>query len=352
MELNHKVKAMASSATLALSALAREMRLAGKDVIDLGAGEPDIPSSAYICEAGIKAIQEGFTKYPPVDGFPELKEAIFQKTCEDIGGLPEDFQVIVGTGAKQILFNALMATLNAGDEVIIPAPYWVSYPSMVGATDGTAVIVHPSDKRALKLSATDLERHITGRTKWLIFNSPANPTGLAYTEAELKAIGAVLKETPHVWILCDDIYKDLCYEEIPHLAAVCPFLKERLLIVDGVSKAFAMTGWRIGFGLGPSKVIGAIKKLQGQQTSGACSVAQKTALAALRGRKKWFPEMRAMFQERRDFLDAGLQKLGLSCPKPSGAFYLYADCRKFLGLKTPQGKRLNTDADVSEALLS
>ena len=342
------------SATIAVSQKARELKAQGRDVIGLGAGEPDFDTPDNIKKAAIDAINRGETKYTPVSGIPELRKAIAAKFKRE-NGLDYDWQqTIVGTGGKQILFNAFMATLNAGDEVIIPAPYWVSYPEMVAICGGTPVFVSTTIENGFKLAAADLEAAITPKTKWLMFNSPSNPSGAAYTEAELKALTEVLMRHPHVWILSDDMYEHLTYGDFVFTtpAQIEPALYDRTLTMNGVSKAYAMTGWRIGYAAGPLELIKAMDMIQGQQTSGACSIAQWAALEALNGTQDFIPKNKEIFRGRRDLVVSMLdQAKGIKCPVPEGAFYVYPSCAELIGKTAPSGKVIETDEDFVSELL-
>ncbi|URQ75513.1 MAG: pyridoxal phosphate-dependent aminotransferase [Candidatus Ochrobactrum gambitense] len=342
------------SATIAVSQKARELKAKGKDVIGLGAGEPDFDTPDNIKQAAIDAINRGETKYTPVAGIPELRKAIVAKFKRENGLDYTPEQVIVGTGGKQILFNAFMATLNPGDEVIVPAPFWVSYPEMVAINGGTPVFINTKIEDNFKLTAADLEKAITPKTKWLIFNSPSNPTGAAYTEAELKALTDVLVRHPQVWILTDDMYEHLVYGDFVFTtpAQVEPSLYERTLTMNGVSKAYAMTGWRIGYAAGPLQLIKAMDMVQGQQTSGACSIAQWAAVEALNGTQDFIPKNKEIFQARRDLVVSMLnQAKGIQCPTPEGAFYVYPSCAGLIGKKTEAGKVIETDEDFVTELL-
>ncbi len=342
------------SATIAVSQKARELKAKGKDVIGLGAGEPDFDTPTNIKQAAIDAINRGETKYTPVAGIPELRQAIVAKFNRENGLDYKPEQVIVGTGGKQILFNAFMATLNPGDEVIVPAPYWVSYPEMVAINGGNPVFINTKIEDNFKLTAADLEKAITPKTKWLIFNSPSNPTGAAYTEAELKALTDVLVRHPHVWILTDDMYEHLVYGDFVFTtpAQVEPSLYDRTLTMNGVSKAYAMTGWRIGYAAGPLQLIKAMDMVQGQQTSGACSIAQWAAVEALNGTQDFIPENKKIFQARRDLVVSMLnQAKGIKCPTPEGAFYVYPSCADLIGKKTEAGKVIESDEDFVTELL-
>jgi aspartate aminotransferase len=342
------------SATIAVSQKARELKAAGRDVIGLGAGEPDFDTPDNIKEAAIDAIKRGETKYTPVAGIPPLREAIAKKFKRENGLDYDPSQVIVGTGGKQILFNALMATLNEGDEVIIPAPFWVSYPEMVAICGGTSVPIATSIESKFKLSAEALEAAITPKTKWLIFNSPSNPSGGAYSHDELKALTDVLMRHPHVWVLTDDMYEHLVYDDFKFVtpAEVEPKLYDRTLTMNGVSKAYAMTGWRIGYAAGPIELIKAMDMIQGQQTSGACSIAQWAAVEALNGPQDFIETNKTLFKGRRDLVVSMLnQAAGIECPSPEGAFYVYPSCAALIGKTAPSGKVIETDADFVTELL-
>ena len=343
------------SATIALTQAARELKATGKDVISLSVGEPDFDTPQNIKDAAIAAIARGETKYTPVAGIPQLREAICAKFKRENGLDYKPSQTIVGTGGKQILFNAFMATLNKGDEVIIPAPYWVSYPEMVALCGGTPVPVLTSIENSYKLQAAELEKAITPKTKWLVFNSPSNPTGGAYTHAELKALTDVLVKHPHVWILTDDMYEHLTFGDFVFTtpAQVEPKLYDRTLTMNGVSKAYAMTGWRIGYAAGPEHLIKAMDMVQGQQTSGACSIAQWAAVEALNGPQDFIKDSKKVFQERRDLVVSMLnQARGLKCPTPEGAFYVYPSCAELIGKTAPSGKVIATDEDFVVELLN
>ena len=342
------------SPTIAVSTLAAELKAAGKDVIGLGAGEPDFNTPANICEAAKAAIDAGKTKYTAPDGIIELKQAICDKFQRDNGLSYSPKQVSVGTGGKQILYNALMATLNPGDEVVIPAPYWVSYPDMVLLAGGEPVIAMATAENDYKLTAEALEAAITPKTKWLIFNSPSNPTGAGYTRAELKALTDVLMRHPHVWVMTDDMYEHLVYDgfEFVTPAEVEPGLFDRTLTCNGVSKAYAMTGWRIGYAAGPEALIAAMRKIQSQSTSNPCSISQWAAVEALNGTQDYIATNNAVFKRRRDMVVEMLNKAdGITCPTPEGAFYVYPSIAGCIGKTTPGGKRIETDEDFATALL-
>jgi aspartate aminotransferase len=344
------------SATIAVSQKARELKAKGRDIISLGAGEPDFDTPDNIKDAAIAAIKRGETKYTAVAGIIELREAIAKKFKRENNLDYTANQVIVGTGGKQILFNALMATLNPGDEVVIPAPYWVSYPEMVAICGGTPVFVSTTIENKFKLQASDLEKAITPKTKWLIFNSPSNPSGAAYTREELRAITDVLVKHPHVWVLTDDMYEHLTFDDFKFTtpAEVEPSLYNRTLTMNGVSKAYAMTGWRIGYAAGPIELIKAMDMIQGQQTSGTNSIAQWAAVEALNGPQDFIAKNKKIFQGRRDLVVSMLnQAKGINCPVPEGAFYVYPSCAGLIGKTAPSGKVIETDEDfVSELLES
>ncbi len=342
------------SPTIAVTSKAAELRAAGRDVIGLGAGEPDFDTPDNIKEAAIRAIREGKTKYTAVDGTPELKAAIVAKFARENGLEYTPQQITVGTGGKQVLYNALMATLNPGDEVLIPTPYWVSYPDMTLLAGGTPVFVPGEEIKGFKITPEALEAAITPRTKWLILNSPSNPSGAAYTADELRALGEVLLRHPHVWVMTDDMYEHLVFDgfEFATIAAVVPDLYERTLTVNGVSKAYAMTGWRIGYAAGAVELIRAMAKIQSQSTSNPCSISQAAAVEALNGPQDFLAERAAAFQSRRDLVVSMLnQAEGLSCLRPEGAFYVYPSCAGLIGRSTPEGKTIETDLDFVTYLL-
>ena len=341
------------SATIAVTNKARELKASGRDVIGLGAGEPDFDTPENIKTAAVIAIREGKTKYTAVDGIPELKQAISAKFKRENGLDYDVSQITVGTGGKQVLYNALMATLNPGDEVIVPTPYWVSYPDMVLLAGGEPVIVD-ADQTTFKVAPEAIEAAITPKTKWIIFNSPSNPSGAAYTRDELKAIADVLKRHPHVWVMTDDMYEHLVYDdfEFTTLAQVEPALYDRTLTVNGVSKAYAMTGWRIGYAAGPMELIKAMDMIQSQQTSGACSIAQWASVEALNGPQDFIQTNKTIFQNRRDLVVSMLNQAdGLNCPTPEGAFYVYPSCAALIGKTAPSGKVIANDQDFVTELL-
>jgi aspartate aminotransferase len=343
------------SATIAITQMARELKAKGRDVISLSVGEPDFDTPDNVKEAGIAAIRRGETKYPPVSGIQPLREAIAAKFKRENNLDYKASQTIVGTGGKQVLFNAFMATLNPGDEVIIPAPYWVSYPEMVLLCGGTPVPAMTSISNGFKLTPEALDAAITPKTKWFLFNSPSNPSGAAYTRSELKALTDVLLRHPHVWVLTDDMYEHLVFGDFVFTtpAEVEPGLYDRTLTMNGVSKAYAMTGWRIGYAAGPEHLIKAMDMVQGQQTSGASTISQWAAVEALNGPQDFIPFARKAFEERRDLVVSMLnQASGLTCPKPEGAFYVYPSCAELIGKTAPSGKVIGSDEDFVMELLA
>jgi len=342
------------SPTIAMTGRVLELKAQGVDVIGLSAGEPDFDTPDFVKEAAIEAIRAGKTKYTNVDGTAELKSAIVNKFKRDNELSYENSQISVNVGGKHTLFNALVATVEAGDEVIIPAPYWVSYPDIVQYCGGTPVIVAAGAAQNYKIQPEQLEAAITPRTKWLILNSPSNPTGAAYTAAELKALGEVLLRHPHVWVMADDMYEHIVYGDFKFttIAQVVPELYERTLTVNGCSKAYAMTGWRIGFAGGPAQLIKAMAKLQSQSTSNPCSIAQAAATAALNGPQDFLAERNAAFEKRRDLVCSMLNQInGMHCPRPEGAFYVYPDVSGLIGKQTPQGKVIGSDAELIDYFL-
>jgi aspartate aminotransferase len=343
------------SATISISNKAMALKAEGRDIIGLSAGEPDFDTPGNIKEAAIAAIRKGYTKYTNVDGIPELKKAIAAKFKRENGLDYKVSQVSVGTGGKQILFNALLATVNPGDEVIIPAPYWVSYPDIVMLAGGKPVFVETTIEHGFKLRPEALERAITPKTKWFVFNSPSNPSGAAYSKAELKKMTDILIQHPHVWVLTDDMYEHLVYDDFLFTtpAQVEPGLYERTLTMNGVSKAYCMTGWRIGYGAGPETLIKAMSKLQSQSTSNPSSIAQWAAVEALDGPQDFIPANNKVFKERRDLVVSMLnQTKGLSCPTPEGAFYVYPSCKGAIGKTAPSGNVIKTDEDFVTELLA
>jgi aspartate aminotransferase len=342
------------SPTIAVTTKAAELKAAGRDIIALGAGEPDFDTPQNIKDAAIKAINEGKTKYTAVDGIPELKKAICAKFKRENGLSYEPSQVTVGTGGKQVLYNALMATLNPGDEVIIPAPYWVSYPDMVLLAGGEPVVIEGAMDKGYKISAAQLEAAITPKTKWFLFNSPSNPTGAGYSWDELKALTDVLMRHPHVWVISDDMYEHLVFDDFTFCtpAQVEPGLYDRTLTVNGVSKAYAMTGWRIGYAAGPVPLIKAMGKIQSQSTSNPSSISQWAAVEALNGVQDYIESNKALFQRRRDLVVSMLnQAKGVKCPRPEGAFYVYPDISACIGKTSAAGSLIDNDEAFATALL-
>ena len=337
------------SATLAMTGRVNELKHAGIDVIGLSAGEPDFDTPDFVKDAAIAAIRAGQTKYTTVDGTAELKEAIAAKFRRDNGLDYALAQVSVNSGGKHTLFNALVATIDFGDEVVIPAPYWVSYPDIVNFAGGTPVFVAAGAAQNYKITPEQLDAAITPKTKWVLLNSPSNPTGAAYSAAELKALGEVLLRHPHVYVLTDDMYEHVWYAETPFatIAQVCPDLYDRTLTVNGCSKAYAMTGWRIGYAGGPAWLIKAMSALQSQSTSNPCSISQAAAVAALNGPQDFLEERNVAFKRRRDMVVAMLNDApGLACPLPEGAFYVYPDASGVIGKTTPKGVKIATDEDL------
>ena len=351
--VSNNLKKIKPSPTLAVTQKARELKAAGKNVIGLGAGEPDFDTPDNIKKAAIAAINAGDTKYTAVDGTPKLKKAIIEKFKRENGLSFENNQISVGAGGKQIIYNAMMATLNPNDEVIIPAPYWVSYPDIVLLAGGKPVIVECSEKENFKISPKKLENAITEKTKWLILNSPSNPTGSCYTESEINSLANILNKQKHVHILSDDIYEHIIYENFKFFTiAQIKELKDRTLTMNGVSKSYAMTGWRIGYAGGPKDLIKAMAKIQSQSTTNPSSVSQAAAVEALNGKQDFIVERLKSFQQRRDFILNELKSIkGISCLKPEGAFYVFPSCSNLLGKKDPNGKFLKTDNDFVESLL-
>lgn len=342
------------SPTIAVTTMAQELKAAGRDVIGLGAGEPDFDTPENIKQAGIAAINAGKTKYTAPDGIVELKQAICDKLKRDNALDYTTAQISVGTGGKQILYNALMATLNPGDEVVIPAPYWVSYPDMVLLAGGEPVVAQATMETDFKLTPEQLEAAITPKTKWFIFNSPSNPTGAAYTHDELKALTDVLLRHPHVWVMTDDMYEHLTYDGFKFCtpAEIEPKLYDRTLTCNGVSKAYAMTGWRIGYAAGPQPLIAAMRKIQSQSTSNPCTISQWAAVEALNGPQDFIDTNNAMFKRRRDLVVDMLNAAeGITCPTPEGAFYVYPSVAPLIGKTTPNGTLIKDDETFATALL-
>ena len=352
--ISDRVKSIKPSPTIAVTSKARELKAQGKDVIGLGAGEPDFDTPQHIKNAAIKAIEQGKTKYTAVDGIPELKEVIAKKFLRDNYIKYDISQISVGTGGKQILYNALQATINKGDEVIIPAPYWVSYPDMVILAEGVPKFVETKAENEFKLTAKLLERAITEKTKWLILNSPSNPTGSCYNKSEFQELAVVLEKHKNINILSDDIYEKILYDGFKFctIAEVCPSLKNRTLTVNGVSKAYSMTGWRIGYAAGSEEIIRAMAKIQSQSTSNPTSISQYAALEALSSPEDFIKENNALFLKRRNLILQLLKEAnGLKCNVPNGAFYIFPSCKGLLGRKTATGKVINNCSDFCEFLL-
>ena len=347
--VSNSLKRIKPSPTIAVTSKAREMRAAGKDVIGLGAGEPDFDTPDNIKDAAIEAIKRGETKYTAVDGTPKLKKAIQGKFTRENNLSYELDQISVGTGGKQVLYNVFMATLNPGDEVIIPAPYWVSYPDMVLLAGGKPKIVKCSEKNEFKITPDELKKAIGKKTKWLIINSPSNPTGSCYTRNEIEELSKILIKNKNVYILSDDIYEHITYDDFKFFTiAQIKALKDRTLTMNGVSKSYSMTGWRIGYGAGPKDIIKAVAKIQSQSTTNPSSISQAAAVEALNGTQDFIKTRSDSFKERRDYVVESLNSInGLSCLKPSGAFYVFPNCKKLLGKKT----KLKTDKEFVEKLL-
>ncbi|CUH53344.1 pyridoxal phosphate-dependent aminotransferase [Shimia marina] len=352
--LSNTLSRVKPSPTIAMTAKTAELKAAGRDVIGLSAGEPDFDTPQNIKDAAVAAIAAGKTKYTAPDGIPELKQAICAKLKRDNGLEYVPAQISVGTGGKQTLYNALMATLNEGDEVVIPAPYWVSYPDMVLLAGGTPVIAETSLQTNFKLTADQLEAALTPKTKWFIFNSPSNPTGTGYSREELKQLTDVLMRHPHVWIMTDDMYEHLAYDgfEFCTPAEIEPRLYERTLTCNGVSKAYSMTGWRIGYAAGPVELIAAMRKVQSQSTSNPCSISQWAAVEALNGTQDFLAPNNETFKRRRNLVVDMLGAIdGISCPTPEGAFYVYPSIAGLIGKKTPKGTVIDSDEAFANALL-
>ena len=347
--VSNSLKRIKPSPTMAVTSKAREMRAAGKDIIGLGAGEPDFDTPDNIKEAAIEAIRKGDTKYTAVDGTPALKKAIKNKFSRENGLSYELDQITVGTGGKQVLYNTFMATVNKGDEVIIPAPYWVSYPDIILLAGGKPKIVKCEEKDNFKLTPKKLEKAISKKTKWIILNSPSNPTGSAYTKKEIEELSKVLIKNKKIYILSDDIYEHITYDNFKFFTiAQIKDLKDRTFTMNGVSKSYSMTGWRIGYAAGPKEIIKAIAKIQSQSTSNPTSISQAAAVEALNGTQDFIEDRANSFKERRDFVVNSLNNInGISCLKPEGAFYVFPNCKKLLGKKT----KLKTDKDFVQKLL-
>lgn len=353
-QIAERLSRIKPSPTIAVTTRARELKAAGHDVIGLGAGEPDFATPQAIRDAAVAAIEGGDTRYTAVDGTPALKQAICAKFKRDHGLDYEPAEITVGTGGKQVLYNAFMATLNPGDEVIIPAPFWVSYPDMVLLAGGEPVVVPCTQSNHFKLQPDDLEDAMSEKTRWVLLNSPSNPTGAAYSREELKRLTDVLARHDHVMVMTDDMYEKLVYDDFNFctVAQVAPELKDRTLTVNGVSKAYCMTGWRIGYAAGPVELIRAMGKIQSQSTSNPCSVSQAAAVEALNGDQSFIKEHNDVFKQRRDLVVEMLNNCpGLHCATPEGAFYVYPSCEGVIGKTTPEGKRLESDGDFVAFLL-
>ena len=351
--ISDSLKRIKPSPTIAVTQKAKELKAAGKDVIGLGAGEPDFDTPDNIKKAAIDAIKAGDTKYTAVDGTKDLKEAIVKKFKRENNLNYTTDQVTVGAGGKHVIYNLMMATLNKGDEVIIPAPYWVSYPDIVLLAGANPIVIECSEEQGFKLSAKDLEAKITNNTKWLILNSPPNPTGACYTELEIKNLSQVLKRNPHVNILSDDIYEHITYGGFKFFTiAQIPELKNRVVTMNGVSKSYAMTGWRIGYAAGPKEIIKAMAKIQSQSTTNPSSISQAAAVEALNGNQDFIPIRAKAFEERRDFVVNSLNSIdGINCLKPDGAFYVFPSCKDLIGKKDINGKKIENDTDFVQSLL-
>ena len=352
--ISNRVNSIKPSPTIAVTSKARELKREGKDIIGLGAGEPDFDTPLHIKNAAIQAIKNGKTKYTAVDGIPELKEAICGKFSRDNQISYETDQISVGAGGKQVLFNALLATLNKGDEVIIPAPYWVSYPDMVVLAEGVPVIIETNYDNNFKVNPAQIKKAITDKTKWIVINSPSNPTGTCYSTAELNEIGKILEEYPKVGFISDDIYEKIVYDNFKFttLATVKPEYKNRILTVNGVSKAYSMTGWRIGYAASSKEIIQSMAKIQSQSTTNPSSISQYAAVEALAGEEEFISKNNQIFKRRRDLIsDIINQCQGLSVNKPAGAFYIFPSCINLIGSKTLKGKILKDDAEFCEYLI-
>ncbi len=352
--VSKRVQAVKPSPTLSVTQKAAELKAAGKDVIGLGAGEPDFDTPAHICEAGAKAIDAGQTRYTAVAGTIELRKAICEKFKRENNLTYTPEQIQVACGGKQNIFNAVMASVNPGDEVIIPAPYWVSYPDIVIIAEGKPVVIETKKEDGFRLQPQALEAAITPKTKWLILNSPSNPTGAAYREDDLKALAEVLRKYPHIWVMTDDMYEHITYGDYQFVsfAQVAPDLYERTLTLNGVSKAFAMTGWRVGYAAGPVELIKAMNKIQSQSSTHTSSVSQAAAVAALTGDMDFIEERKAIFEKRAQLVVQMINEVeGLSVEMPEGAFYVYPDCSALMGKKTPSGQVIENDTDFATYLL-
>ncbi|MBF0141146.1 MAG: pyridoxal phosphate-dependent aminotransferase [Magnetococcales bacterium] len=353
--LSQRIQKVKPSATLQITAKAKELRAQGKNVIGLGAGEPDFDTPEHIKQAAVSALRDGFTKYTPADGIPDLKKAIIGKLQRDNGLSYNPDEILVTSGGKQAFFNMALAMLNEGDEVIIPAPYWVSYPDMTLVADGQPVIVDTEEGAGFKMRPEQLAAAITAKTRFVVINSPSNPTGAAYSAAEMAQLADVLRQHPHVWVASDDIYEHIVYDGFRHtsIIQVAPFLKDRTILLNGVSKSYSMTGWRIGYAVGPKEAIKAMGKVQEQSTSCATSIAQKAAVAALSGDQSCMLPMIKAFGERRDFVVRALNAIpGIHCNNPEGSFYVFPNVGGLMGKKTPKGQRIENSMDLADHLLN
>ncbi len=347
LKISERIDGIALSEIVAISEGAARMRAQGHDVLALSTGEPDFPTPAHVCAAAFEAMKAGQTRYPPTAGTTELRQAVADGAGVKAGN------VIVSTGAKQVLANVFLATLNPGDEVIVPAPYWTSYSDIISMSGGKTVLLRCGAETGFKMTPEQLEAAITPRTRWLLLNSPSNPSGAVYSADELAALAAVLVRFPQVWIASDEIYDLICYSPFVSFAQACPALADRTLTINGVSKAHAMTGWRIGWGIGPAELIKAMIAVQGQITSGACSIAQAAAVAALTGDQSHIASRAAEFRARRDTVVSALNEIpGITCAAPDGAFYVFPSCHGVLGQKTPDGRLLESDADFCAYVLA
>ena len=351
--VSNTLKRIKPSPTIAVTQKARELKASGKDIIGLGAGEPDFDTPENIKQAAIKAIKDGDTKYTAVDGTPALKNAIINKFKRENNLEYQINQITVGAGGKHVIYNAMVATLNEGDEVIVPAPYWVSYPDIVLLAGGTPIILECTEKQGFKINPLELEKIITKKTKWIILNSPSNPTGACYSENDIREIAKVLEKHPQVNILSDDIYEHVTYENFKFFTiAQIESLKDRVLTMNGVSKAYSMTGWRIGYAAGPKEIIKAIAKIQSQSTTNPSSISQAAAVEALNGTQDFIKERANSFQERRNFVVKALNEIeGIECLNPDGAFYVFPSCKGLIGKKDTNGNELKMDTDFVQSLL-
>ena len=351
--VSNNLKRIKPSPTIAVTQKAQELKASGKDIIGLGAGEPDFDTPDNIKDAAIKAIKDGDTKYTAVDGTPALKDAIVKKFKRENNLDYQTDQITVGAGGKHVIYNTMMATLNEGDEVVVPAPYWVSYPDMILLAGGKPIILECNEKQGFKINPLELEKSITKKTKWIILNSPSNPTGACYSEKDIRDIAKVLEKHPHVYILSDDIYEHVIYEDFKFftIAQINGF-KERVLTMNGVSKAYSMTGWRIGYAAGPKEIIKAIAKIQSQSTTNPSSISQAAAVEALNGTQNFIKERASSFQERRNYVVKALNEIeGIECLNPDGAFYVFPSCKGLIGKTDNKGNKIKKDTDFVQSLL-